>query len=58
MTNYNTVVLGISFNKELLKQIERDRGYISRSKYIQLLIEEAYLSRKEKEGKGKEKEKK
>jgi len=45
---YNTVVLGISFDKELLKQIEKDRGHISRSRYIQLLIEEAYSNRKKK----------
>jgi metal-responsive CopG/Arc/MetJ family transcriptional regulator len=48
---YNTVVLGISFDKELLKQIERDRGHISRSRYIQILIEEAYSNRTKKEKK-------
>jgi len=43
---YNTTVIGISFDKELLKQIEKDRGHISRSRYIQILLEEAYSNRK------------
>jgi metal-responsive CopG/Arc/MetJ family transcriptional regulator len=40
-----TKVIGISFNEELIKKIDRDRGDVSRSRFVQRLIEEAYKAR-------------
>lgn len=44
-----SIVLGISFDEELIKKIDRDRGDVSRSRFIRRLIEEAYKAREARE---------
>lgn len=39
---HNKIATGISFSKELLKQIDKDRGDISRSRYITKFFEKKY----------------
>jgi metal-responsive CopG/Arc/MetJ family transcriptional regulator len=43
MQQHNKIATGISFPKELLKQIDKDRGDIPRSRYITKFLEKRYL---------------
>jgi hypothetical protein len=42
MTKINSKMLGISLPEEILLKIDKDRGLITRSRYLLKLIEVAY----------------
>jgi len=43
-----SVSMGISFEQDMLDRIDADRGDVTRSKFIQRLIEQAYAARDKK----------
>lgn len=43
-----SLTIGISIPKGLLAQVDRDRGDVSRSRFLQRLVEQAYAQKEEK----------
>ena len=50
----NKVAMGISFPKKLIKTIDRERGDVSRSRFVLRLLEQVYEEKKQKNGLGRQ----
>jgi metal-responsive CopG/Arc/MetJ family transcriptional regulator len=48
----NKIAMGISFPKKMIKTIDRERGDVSRSRFILRLLEQVYEEKKQKNGVG------
>jgi metal-responsive CopG/Arc/MetJ family transcriptional regulator len=48
----NKIAMGISFPKKMIKTIDRERGDVSRSRFILPLLEQVYEEKKQKNGVG------
>jgi len=46
----NKIAMGISFPKKMIKTIDRERGDISRSRFVLRLLEQVYEEKKQKNG--------
>jgi len=48
----NKIAMGISFPRKMIKSIDRDRGDVSRSRFVLRLLEQVYKEKKAKNGVG------
>jgi metal-responsive CopG/Arc/MetJ family transcriptional regulator len=48
----NKIAMGISFPKKMIKNIDRERGDISRSRFVLRLLEQAYEEKRQKNSVG------
>jgi metal-responsive CopG/Arc/MetJ family transcriptional regulator len=50
----NKIATGISFPKKMIRTIDKERGDVSRSRFVLRLLEQVYEEKKQKNGLGRE----